>query len=109
MIRVPLFDLKFLKELAACGVGTSNRRHSIGRAREGARPSRAAPAGNDEHDVAQIQGEAQIEDAPWLHGFIPGSLPHADDQDMVKNRTQVAGIPGMTDVDGLEAMPVKQL
>jgi hypothetical protein len=24
---VPLFDLKFLNELAASGVGTSNRRH----------------------------------------------------------------------------------
>jgi hypothetical protein len=28
MIRVPLFDLKFLNELAATTVGTSNRRHS---------------------------------------------------------------------------------
>src|SRR5215208_4533466 len=28
MILVPLFDLKFLKELAASTVGTSNRRHS---------------------------------------------------------------------------------
>ena len=28
MILVPLFDLKFLNELAAGGVGTSNRRHS---------------------------------------------------------------------------------
>jgi len=27
MILVPLFDLKFLNELAAGGVGTSNRRH----------------------------------------------------------------------------------
>jgi hypothetical protein len=25
--RVPLFDLKFLNELAAGGAGTSNRRH----------------------------------------------------------------------------------
>jgi len=24
---VPLFDLKFLNELAACDAGTSNRRH----------------------------------------------------------------------------------
>src|SRR6266567_4506107 len=28
MILVPLFDLKFLTEFAAGGVGTSNRRHS---------------------------------------------------------------------------------
>jgi hypothetical protein len=27
MIRVPLFDLRFLHELAATTVGTSNRRH----------------------------------------------------------------------------------
>jgi hypothetical protein len=27
MIPVPLFDLKFLTELAAIAVGTSNRRH----------------------------------------------------------------------------------
>jgi hypothetical protein len=27
MISVPLIDLKFLKELAAGGAGTSNRRH----------------------------------------------------------------------------------
>jgi hypothetical protein len=27
MIPVPLFDLKFLNEPAASGVGTSNRRH----------------------------------------------------------------------------------
>jgi hypothetical protein len=27
MILVPLFDLKFLNEPAACGAGTSNRRH----------------------------------------------------------------------------------
>ena len=27
MILVPLFDLKFLTEFAAGGVGTSNRRH----------------------------------------------------------------------------------
>jgi hypothetical protein len=27
MILVPLFDLKFLNELAAGGAGTSNRRH----------------------------------------------------------------------------------
>jgi len=27
MVLVPLFDLKFLNELAAGGVGTSNRRH----------------------------------------------------------------------------------
>jgi hypothetical protein len=27
MFLVPLFDLKFLNELAAGGVGTSNRRH----------------------------------------------------------------------------------
>jgi hypothetical protein len=27
MILVPLYDLKFLTELAAGGVGTSNRRH----------------------------------------------------------------------------------
>jgi len=27
MILVPLFDLKFLDELAATAVGTSNRRH----------------------------------------------------------------------------------
>jgi hypothetical protein len=27
MIRVPLFDLKFLDEIAAGGAGTSNRRH----------------------------------------------------------------------------------
>jgi hypothetical protein len=27
MILVPLFDLKFLTELAAGGVGTANRRH----------------------------------------------------------------------------------
>jgi len=27
MILVPLFDLKFLNEFAAGGVGTSNRRH----------------------------------------------------------------------------------
>src|SRR5215831_12055998 len=30
MILVPLFDLKFLCELAAGGVGTSNRRHLAG-------------------------------------------------------------------------------
>ena len=29
MILVPLFDLKFLTEFAASGVGTSNRRHSM--------------------------------------------------------------------------------
>jgi hypothetical protein len=29
MILVPLFDLKFLFELAAGDVGTSNRRHSV--------------------------------------------------------------------------------
>jgi hypothetical protein len=27
MIPVPLFDLKFLVKLAACGAGTSNWRH----------------------------------------------------------------------------------
>jgi len=27
MILVPLFDLKFLNEIAASGAGTSNRRH----------------------------------------------------------------------------------
>jgi len=27
MLLVPLFDLKFLVELAASGAGTSNRRH----------------------------------------------------------------------------------
>jgi len=27
MKPVPLFDLKFLNELAACGAGTANRRH----------------------------------------------------------------------------------
>jgi hypothetical protein len=30
MIPVPLVDLKFLEELAAPGVGTSNRRHWTG-------------------------------------------------------------------------------
>jgi hypothetical protein len=29
MILVPLFDLKFLTEFAAGGVGTSNRRHWV--------------------------------------------------------------------------------
>src|SRR5712672_424092 len=33
MILVPLFDLKFLIEFAATGVGTSNRRHWLNRAR----------------------------------------------------------------------------
>src|SRR5258708_12696457 len=32
MILVPLFDLKFLNELAAGGAGTSNRRHYLNRA-----------------------------------------------------------------------------
>jgi hypothetical protein len=31
MILVLLFDLKFLNELAASGVGTSNRRHELAR------------------------------------------------------------------------------
>src|SRR5258708_18372793 len=31
MILVPLFDLKFLIEFAATGVGTSNRRHYLAR------------------------------------------------------------------------------
>jgi hypothetical protein len=36
MILVPLFDLKFLFEFAAGGVGTSNRRHYGSRDRDAA-------------------------------------------------------------------------
>jgi hypothetical protein len=35
MILVPLFDLKFLNELAAGAVGTSNRRHEVARCEGG--------------------------------------------------------------------------
>src|SRR6266436_2117060 len=51
MILVPLFDLKFLNELAAGVVGTSNRRHWLGRSTSPKARSRLAlrrrnPAGD---------------------------------------------------------------
>src|SRR5262249_38566816 len=81
MIRVPPFDLKFLNEFAAAGVGTSNRRHEPPGEGEMARlvkrPIRKAPepAG---HGLAERIVTAPLATAPadaprkvtaWLNGI----------------------------------------
>src|SRR5262245_37200685 len=54
MILVPLFDLKFLNELAECGAGTSNRRHLSGRPPEPSADRVPAPA--SELDLLHLPG-----------------------------------------------------
>src|SRR5437763_16103003 len=58
MILVPLFDLKFLNELAAGGVGTSNRRHYHDR-------KQACPG----LDPTSAKGLSSIRDQPFKRAF----------------------------------------
>jgi len=66
MILVPLFDLKFLIELAACGAGTSGGTGRAGagtRLRTRLRSRRAHPSSSIRHHVSVIVSR------PLGHGF----------------------------------------
>ena len=74
MILVPLFDLKFLNELAAGGVGTSNRRHQRPpRRKRGALPAELHPvelacmAGFEPAFSAPVTGTRFVAGLGYMH------------------------------------------